>query len=222
MGDETADDTAAIQSAIDAAEALGGGTVYFPRGVYKITAPLTAVEVRLLGQGVFDINDPTLSGSTLSLSGGLETTSSHVITVTGEGGRVEGLAFYYPTEVGSNTSPAITATGYVVQLGPGGTRIVRNNYFVNVPYAISNTQGWSEISHNLICATRVGIHDNQMYAEHQINFNQITVGLGQHALPRPPENAGLDRSEHDRLQVGEHACDLHRQQRVRLLDGFPV
>lgn len=40
-GDGVADDTAAIQDAIDAALEAGGGVVYFPRGVYKITAALT-------------------------------------------------------------------------------------------------------------------------------------------------------------------------------------
>lgn len=41
VGNGTADDTTAIQTAIDAAEATMGGTVYFPRGDYKITTSLT-------------------------------------------------------------------------------------------------------------------------------------------------------------------------------------
>ncbi len=36
VGDGTTDDTAAIQSAIDAMSAAGGGTVYIPRGTYKL------------------------------------------------------------------------------------------------------------------------------------------------------------------------------------------
>lgn len=35
-GDDSTDDTAAIQAAIDAAESAGGGTVYFPEGIYRI------------------------------------------------------------------------------------------------------------------------------------------------------------------------------------------
>lgn len=38
IGDNTADDTAEIQAAIDACNANGGGTVFFPPGVYKISS----------------------------------------------------------------------------------------------------------------------------------------------------------------------------------------
>lgn len=37
IGDVVADDTAAIQAAVNALEALGGGVLHFPRGHYKIT-----------------------------------------------------------------------------------------------------------------------------------------------------------------------------------------
>ncbi|CAG7653484.1 right-handed parallel beta-helix repeat-containing protein [Paenibacillus allorhizosphaerae] len=40
-GDGTADDTAAIQAALDYAYAQGGGTVYVPGGIYPITATLS-------------------------------------------------------------------------------------------------------------------------------------------------------------------------------------
>lgn len=40
--DGTTDDTAAIQAAIDAAVAAGGGIVYFPPGIYQLTAAQTS------------------------------------------------------------------------------------------------------------------------------------------------------------------------------------
>lgn len=39
-GNGTTDDTLAIQAAYDKANALGGGTVWWPEGLYKITAPI--------------------------------------------------------------------------------------------------------------------------------------------------------------------------------------
>src|SRR5207244_1484633 len=39
VGDGTADDTAAIQDAIDTAARRGGGSVYLPLGSYRIAAP---------------------------------------------------------------------------------------------------------------------------------------------------------------------------------------
>lgn len=54
VGDGVADDTAALQAAITALGAAGGGVLYFPRGVYKITSALTLEDhVALIGGGDF-------------------------------------------------------------------------------------------------------------------------------------------------------------------------
>lgn len=87
-GDGTTDDTASIQAAINAAQ-VAGGTVFFPRGSYKITAKLTissGSKIRLLGEGdtaailvtsiVANPADPTLE-----------------ITTTGQNIIVESLSF---------------------------------------------------------------------------------------------------------------------------------
>lgn len=51
-GDGRTDDTIAIQRTIDAAAAAGGGTVYFPPGIYRLTATLNhRSDVTLLGSG---------------------------------------------------------------------------------------------------------------------------------------------------------------------------
>jgi len=52
IGDGSADDTLAIQTAIDAVFNLGGGTVYFPNGSYKATAVINLKSgVNLVGTG---------------------------------------------------------------------------------------------------------------------------------------------------------------------------
>ena len=49
-GDGVTDDTVAIQAAIDAASAAGGGVVYLPYGIYKITSTITTYRtIRLEG-----------------------------------------------------------------------------------------------------------------------------------------------------------------------------
>jgi hypothetical protein len=52
VGDGVTDDTAAIQTAIDAAAAAGGGDVYFPPGIFVLSSTQVAVgHVRILGAG---------------------------------------------------------------------------------------------------------------------------------------------------------------------------
>lgn len=50
-GDGATDDTTAIQAAIDAVELAGGGTVFFPQGVYIVTDTITVDDVGVLLQG---------------------------------------------------------------------------------------------------------------------------------------------------------------------------
>lgn len=51
-GNGTTDDTSAVQAAIDAAEALGGGTVFLPRGTYLCGAlTIQGDNVALVGEG---------------------------------------------------------------------------------------------------------------------------------------------------------------------------
>lgn len=52
VGNGVANDTAAIQAAITAAQNAGGGVVYFPIGTYRITAQLTvtASNIQLIGE----------------------------------------------------------------------------------------------------------------------------------------------------------------------------
>ena len=58
VGNGSTDDTTAIQAAIDYAGSVGAGQdVYFPRGVYRITASLnlTSNNVRLVGHGLLSV-----------------------------------------------------------------------------------------------------------------------------------------------------------------------
>ncbi|WP_354637112.1 glycosyl hydrolase family 28-related protein [Kitasatospora camelliae] len=52
IGDGTTDDTAAIQAALDAAKAAGGGTVYFPTGSYPVTPAGATPALTVGGNGI--------------------------------------------------------------------------------------------------------------------------------------------------------------------------
>ncbi len=51
VGDGSTDDTTAIQAAIDAANGAGGGTAFFPKGVYLVTGLTLYRKVNLQGEG---------------------------------------------------------------------------------------------------------------------------------------------------------------------------
>lgn len=51
VGDGVVNDTAAVQAAIDAVEAAGGGVVYFPPGTFVVSSLTVSSNVRLVGAG---------------------------------------------------------------------------------------------------------------------------------------------------------------------------
>lgn len=66
VGDGVADDTAAIQAAVDSLEANGGGVLSFPRGTYLISSTITvnASNIMLLGEGGDQSHDVGTQGAT--------------------------------------------------------------------------------------------------------------------------------------------------------------
>jgi hypothetical protein len=75
-GNGVADDTVAIQAAINAAQSAGGGIVYFPPGTYLISSTLTvsADNIQIVGAGW---------GSQIKASGGI---TGYMLQVQGPGG----------------------------------------------------------------------------------------------------------------------------------------
>lgn len=67
-GDNATDDTAAIQAAVDAVFAAGGGTIYFPSGTYLVTSIVknwtSAITVNLKGEGKRSTKLKKLGGGT--------------------------------------------------------------------------------------------------------------------------------------------------------------
>lgn len=66
VGNNVADDTAAINAAITAANTAGGGTVHIPPGTYKVSAALfgiaSAANVQIVGAGPATVINATIAG----------------------------------------------------------------------------------------------------------------------------------------------------------------
>lgn len=90
----------ALQAALNAAEAAGGGIVYIPAGQYRLDKPISG-GANVCIQGAH----PNAQGATTDFSGtvlyvtwgrGLGETGEAAITLTGDNSGVTGLSVYYP------------------------------------------------------------------------------------------------------------------------------
>jgi len=95
-GDNVADDTQAIQSAIDACP--NGGMVFFPAGSYKITAPLSIVNKSI-----------ALVGSDYRYTDLVPTGSSAIVINSNDAVRIAHLNIY--GEIGQTSGALISVTG---------------------------------------------------------------------------------------------------------------
>ncbi len=85
VGDNTADDTAAIQAAVDAASAAGGGVVHVPKGDFKVTSAITIptkIHLRGVGALVSKIRTTTTNINVLSMTGASALSTVTQIRVT--------------------------------------------------------------------------------------------------------------------------------------------
>lgn len=102
----SADASAAIQQALDAAAAAGGGTVYLPAGIYRVDSPIdvpTGVELR----GSWDVPHHTIGGGTVLFTAygenpGADTPA--LITLE-SGAGVRGLSVYYDQQDWNQVKP---------------------------------------------------------------------------------------------------------------------
>ena len=106
-GDGHTDDTAAIQSAINAAASAGGGSVVFNVARYYTTGTFVVPRgVVLCGavQGPFDVAGVNPAVTTIAPTLLITNTSGSFITLQGIGAGVTDLLFHYPNQVGSSAS----------------------------------------------------------------------------------------------------------------------
>lgn len=113
-GDGTTDDTAAVQDAIDAAAAAGGGVVYFPSGIYKIAGALQDTS-RSNAQLLLPIVNVSAEQITIELRG--EVPPPSAASVIGSIGLPDNHSVIKGTlNTGSGTAPCMIGTW-----GPSGS-----------------------------------------------------------------------------------------------------
>jgi hypothetical protein len=110
MGDGATDDTVAIQDAIDATAADGGGMVFFPAGVYETTSPVNLMSgVALFGTGpsseIHNANTGGTAAHALQHLGGTADRISDLtikdLSVTGNASSGNGIHILYSENLGT-------------------------------------------------------------------------------------------------------------------------
>ena len=126
-GDGHTDDTAAIQTAINAASAAGGGSVVLSRAIYFTSGQLVVpTGVVLTGEveGPFEVEgrDPAAvaAGPTVLVTN----TGGPFLTLQGIGAGVTDLLFHYPGQV-ANTAAAPNVYPYTILVTALGTKVAR-------------------------------------------------------------------------------------------------
>lgn len=197
LGDGSNDDTAEIQAAIDAAEAAGGGVVYFPPGDYKITAALTLNNdyVTLLGDGpasrIF-----TSSTSINVLDVGTLSTSTKISRP-----KIMNLKLEHASTTSTSTAYTLRVMG-VSKLGihnvwvlNGGTVFFMQNSDM---FEITSTEFESSTSSADVARWKQGFTDDVTIGVLQrVYFN--TKANNQSALVFDEDTSGGDANEFNRL-----------------------
>ena len=148
VGDGSADDTKAFQSALDDAEAKGGGTVYAPAGQYLIKGSLKiGTSVYLAGAWSDPDIDPEgmHKGTVLLAVGnqGKEDNEKALITIGASAG-VLGITVYYPNQSEENPvayPPAIRIRDSIAGNGSQHASSIQNLTVVNGWKAVEATEG---------------------------------------------------------------------------------
>jgi hypothetical protein len=127
-GDGQTDDTAAIQSAINAASEAGGGSVVLSVARYFTTGTLVVpAGVVLCGpiEGPFDPTGANPSAIAIAPTLLITNTSGPFITLQGVGAGVTDLLFHYPSQA-LPTASAPNTYPYTILAAAPGTKVVRS------------------------------------------------------------------------------------------------
>jgi hypothetical protein len=158
-GDGHTDDTAAIQSAINAASSAGGGSVVFGVARYFTTGTFVLPQgVVLCGaiEGPFDVAGVNPALITVAPTLLITNTGGPFITLQGVGAGVTDLLFHYPNQVASSAAVP-TVYPYTILVTNPGTKVTRST--VTNAYNFLDIEVGRTMAQDLfIGAFNIGVH----------------------------------------------------------------
>jgi len=163
-GDGHTDDTAAIQSAINAAGSAGGGSVVFGVARYFTTGTFTVPQgVVLCGviEGPFDVVGINPATTTVAPTLLITNTSAPFLTLQGAGSGVTDLLFHYPNQVATSaTTPSVYP--YTILITNAGVKVSRST--VTNAYNFLDIEAGRNVAQDLfIGAFNTGVHIDHTY-----------------------------------------------------------
>ena len=106
VADGQTDCTAAVQAALDAAVAHGGGIVYLPPGRYLVAGSLNVgVGVALVGANQAPLDVEHLAGTVVMATGGRDDENAPPLFRLGSASTVKGLTVWYPEQTPTGIRP---------------------------------------------------------------------------------------------------------------------
>ncbi|MFC5666503.1 glycosyl hydrolase family 28-related protein [Kitasatospora misakiensis] len=173
VGDGAHDDTAAVQGALDAAAAAGGGVVYFPAGKYLVVptagAPALRVggnDIRLIGAG---------SRASMLVKGG----NGILLRMSGAGADASGATHRRYCSVENLGFNGNRRTGLVLELYYNDNTVIRDVYITsNDDLCIDAVEFWDSRIHNLVVESSSGPAGSTSQPNVWLRNSSATSGWG--------------------------------------------
>ena len=190
-GDGHTDDTAAIQSAINAAASAGGGSVVFNVARYYTTgAFVIPTGVVLCGavEGPFDVVGVNPALTTIAPTLLITSTGGPFITLQGFGAGVTDLLFHYPNQVGSSASAPMVYPYTILATTPSAAGKVARCTVTNAYNFLDIEVGRFMVQDVFIGAFSIGVNIDHTYDRTTLRnlVNQVFWDILEGAAyPRP-------------------------------------
>ena len=166
LGNNVADDTAAIAAAIAAAQAKGGGVVFFPRGTYRITSELTITNTKVLivGEGI----DSSIIRQTSATANGLNF-NYPISFAQPTGGGVRDITVEAGAGFSTGTSYTINSTGTGIRVRNASDNFSASNFVVH---------NFSKAIQLLHCWNTRWQHFRTLFANTHVEIDQDSNNIG--------------------------------------------